>query len=242
MDINEEQKIIDKVTKTFEKKGYHVLQIYFNASTNEIIAVAPVNNMDGFFIYKNMKGPTPFVPFQYPKIYDRVAQDQNLIYNKTESDFIVHGAGEQHNNRRKTMNSWEFYSRIEMFKHSQKDDELAHYGITGQKWGKRRWQNADGTFNAEGKERYFGSKSSSNSDDKMGGARSNVKDYLKFRNKMLKKHAKADMDKWYIEEHKEDDKKLLKDAKRIDKSAKKMYENQLKDYYDNPNDLVDDLN
>ena len=140
------------------------------------------------------------------------------------------------------MNSWEFYSRIEMFKHSQKDDELAHYGITGQKWGRRRWQNADGTFNAEGKERYFGSKSSSSSDDKMGGARSNVKDYLKFRNKMLKKHAKADMDKWYIEEHKEDDKKLLKDAKRIDKSAKKMYENQLKDYYDNPNDLVDDLN
>lgn len=140
------------------------------------------------------------------------------------------------------MNSWEFYSRIEMFKHTQKDDELAHYGITGQKWGQRRWQYADGRFNPEGKERYFGTKSSSSSDDKISGARSNVKDYLKFRNKMLKKHTKADMDKWYIEEHKEDDKKLLKDAKRIDKSSKKMYENQLKDYYDNPNDLVDDLN
>lgn len=33
---------------------------------------------------------------------------------------------------------------------------LQHYGTLGQKWGVRRWQNPDGTFNAEGKERYFG--------------------------------------------------------------------------------------
>ena len=141
------------------------------------------------------------------------------------------------------MNSWEFYSRIEMFKNNQKDDELAHYGIAGQKWGKRRWQYEDGRFNPEGKERYFGTKkSSSDSDDKIGGARSNVKDYLKFRNKMLKKHSIADRDKMWIEQHKEEDKQLLKDAKRVDKSAKKMYENQLKEYYDDPDDLVADLN
>lgn len=35
-------------------------------------------------------------------------------------------------------------------------DELYHHGIKGQKWGTRRWQNEDGTFNAAGKERYFG--------------------------------------------------------------------------------------
>ena len=33
--------------------------------------------------------------------------------------------------------------------------ELYHYGIKGQKWGVRRWQNSDGTFNAAGKKRYF---------------------------------------------------------------------------------------
>ena len=32
--------------------------------------------------------------------------------------------------------------------------ELKHYGIPGQKWGIRRWQNPDGSFNEEGKKRY----------------------------------------------------------------------------------------
>lgn len=32
--------------------------------------------------------------------------------------------------------------------------ELYHYGIPGQKWGIRRWQNPDGSFNEEGKKRY----------------------------------------------------------------------------------------
>lgn len=31
---------------------------------------------------------------------------------------------------------------------------LIHYGIEGQKWGVRRWQNPDGTFNEAGKKRY----------------------------------------------------------------------------------------
>lgn len=35
------------------------------------------------------------------------------------------------------------------------NDELCHYGIKGQKWGERHWQNPDGTFNEAGKERYF---------------------------------------------------------------------------------------
>ena len=33
-------------------------------------------------------------------------------------------------------------------------DYLAHFGIKGQKWGVRRFQNQDGTLTAEGKERY----------------------------------------------------------------------------------------
>lgn len=33
-------------------------------------------------------------------------------------------------------------------------NELYHHGILGQKWGVRRYQNADGTLTAEGKLRY----------------------------------------------------------------------------------------
>ena len=35
-------------------------------------------------------------------------------------------------------------------------DELKHYGIKGQKWGVRRYENEDGTLTPEGKERYYG--------------------------------------------------------------------------------------
>lgn len=36
----------------------------------------------------------------------------------------------------------------------QHDDAIAHYGIRGMKWGRRRYQNADGSLTAAGKERY----------------------------------------------------------------------------------------
>jgi hypothetical protein len=35
-------------------------------------------------------------------------------------------------------------------------DCLQHFGIKGQKWGIRRYENADGTLTAEGYERYYG--------------------------------------------------------------------------------------
>ena len=34
------------------------------------------------------------------------------------------------------------------------DQYLQHYGIKGQKWGLRRFQNEDGSYTAEGKARY----------------------------------------------------------------------------------------
>lgn len=43
-----------------------------------------------------------------------------------------------------------------------RSEELAHYGITGQKWGVRRFENPDGTLTEEGKLRY-GTKSGGNS-------------------------------------------------------------------------------
>lgn len=55
------------------------------------------------------------------------------------------------------MNRFEFYDNVRKFKENQEENSLAHYGTKGQKWGERHWQNADGTFNEAGKERYFGS-------------------------------------------------------------------------------------
>ena len=34
------------------------------------------------------------------------------------------------------------------------DEELAHHGILGQKWGVRRYQNPDGSLTEKGKKKY----------------------------------------------------------------------------------------
>lgn len=62
------------------------------------------------------------------------------------------------------MNRFEFYGNIEAYKRHR--DELKHYGTIGQKWGVRKWQNPDGTFNEAGKERYFGSKGKKEKNEK----------------------------------------------------------------------------
>lgn len=54
------------------------------------------------------------------------------------------------------MNKIEFLHNIDKYKGEDHSTFLQHYGILGQKWGQRRWQNPDGTFNEAGKERYFG--------------------------------------------------------------------------------------
>lgn len=46
------------------------------------------------------------------------------------------------------------------------NNELYHHGIKGQRKGRRRWQNEDGTYTEAGKERYFNGK---NFKKKVGG-------------------------------------------------------------------------
>jgi len=68
------------------------------------------------------------------------------------------------------MNKIEFLANIDKYKGEDHSTFLQHYGILGQKWGQRRWQNPDGTFNEEGKQRYFGQKSNNiSSEEKIGG-------------------------------------------------------------------------
>ena len=66
------------------------------------------------------------------------------------------------------MNRIEFLANLDKYKGEDHSAFLQHYGILGQKWGQRRWQNADGTFNTEGKIRYFGSQKAME-DQKIGG-------------------------------------------------------------------------
>ena len=41
-----------------------------------------------------------------------------------------------------------------MYQNILSDEYLEHYGIKGQKWGERRFQNEDGSLTAEGRKRY----------------------------------------------------------------------------------------
>lgn len=45
------------------------------------------------------------------------------------------------------------------------NNELFHFGIKNMRWGVRRWQNYDGTFNEAGKKRYFRKKDRNSSSD-----------------------------------------------------------------------------
>lgn len=84
------KELIDKILKTFEKKGYQVHKIYWNTSSGEVLVVAPLDNMDGLFVYVDNSNPIPFVPHENFKLYDRVAQDKNIIYDKNEVDLMIH--------------------------------------------------------------------------------------------------------------------------------------------------------
>lgn len=86
------------------------------------------------------------------------------------------------------------------------NDWLAHYGILGQKWGVRRYQNFDGKYTKKGLERYFKAK------EKYDSANEKYKQKKKNGEpaqsaKATRKEAKRKMNKEYAD---------LKNMKRID--------------------------
>lgn len=64
--------------------------------------------------------------------------------------------------------------------------ELYHHGIQGQKWGRRRYQNPDGTLTPAGRKRYGTPDGAKNGSD-----RSNAKDVLNSTKKVADESAKA---------------------------------------------------
>ena len=59
------------------------------------------------------------------------------------------------------------------------DEELSHHGILGQKWGVRRYQNADGSLTSSGKRRYQNEDGSLNSEGKKREQERNFKEAQK---------------------------------------------------------------
>lgn len=78
-------------------------------------------------------------------------------------------------------------------------NELYHYGVQGQKWGVRRYQNSDGSLTEEGKKRYSrkNSKNSNNGINHKEGAKywndKNVDEYA-----ALQKYIEKNLGDWYF--------------------------------------------
>lgn len=99
----------------------------------------------------------------------------------------------------------------------EKDNALSHHGILGQKWGVRRFQNADGTLTAKGRERI--SKKYQKLSSKASLQVNTTANYVKAYNKAADKMNNGLTDKY----NKDYEKKLGKNAKNHDYGSDEKY-------------------
>ena len=94
--MNEEdiKKLIFKIEKAFKNKV--IKKIFWNDDLKKAIVLAPSNDMDGIYIYEEGKKPIPFVPSEDFKLFDKIVQEQNLIYDHNELDDLIHTALSQY--------------------------------------------------------------------------------------------------------------------------------------------------
>ncbi len=122
------------------------------------------------------------------------------------------------------------------------EEYLAHHGILGQRWGVRRYQNADGTLTNAGKKRYAKSIAKATSLDEASKiARNNV-------SPSATKALRSKHEAWSTAQSKVDEMEQSQEFKKLEKAARsearESVKKQIKDDFDladyNFNELVND--
>ena len=106
------------------------------------------------------------------------------------------------------------------------DDELCHWGIKGQRWGFRRFQNEDGSLTPEGRERYGEGGAKSKSDVQKYKAKVSFKTQqykadLKSKAQIEKDKRAAKEERNRLKEQAKTEKAQKKEQGKIDRAAKK---------------------
>lgn len=118
---------------------------------------------------------------------------------------------------------------------------LAHYGVLGQRWGVRRFQNEDGSLTADGRERYGMSSERLTTRSKMQAARSRAYDrYERTENSIESGYKRGQKlsDTDYKRErenekaYRDEDKRIKETAKQDRKVAQQVWKDQRKEYID----------